>query len=90
MIKVNLEKAKEIHRNHIREARKKHLQELDVEFMKAIEENDTAKMEEVKNKKKFWRDMTKCSEIECAECIDDLKAHWPDCLECECPYVLHK
>ena len=87
MLKVNIEKAKELHRNHIREARHKHLQALDVEFMKALEENDTAKIEEVKTKKNFWRNLTQCDEICNATCLADLKAHWPDCLECECPYL---
>jgi len=37
MIKINLEKAKEIQKNKLREARKPLLEKLDVDFVKALE-----------------------------------------------------
>lgn len=86
MFKLNIEKAKEMHRNNIRYAREAKFKELDAQYMIALERNDTDKMEEIKNKKQELRDLTKCDEIECACCVEDLKDHWPECLGCECPY----
>jgi len=86
MFKLNIEKAKELHRNQIRAARVEVFQKLDAEFMKAFELGDAEKLEEIKQKKQELRDLTKCDHIECAECVEDLKHHWPNILECECPY----
>lgn len=86
MFKVNIEKAKELHKHRLRIARLRLLKKLDLEFMKAIEDNDNEKIQEVKQKKQILRDITKCPEIECAECLDDLKNHWPEELQCDSPY----
>jgi ribosomal protein L7/L12 len=86
MFKLNIEKAKDIHRNHLRYAREAKFKELDAQFMIALESNNNDKIEEIKTKKQELRDITKCDEVECATCIEDLKSHWPECLGCECPY----
>jgi hypothetical protein len=85
--RINLEKAKEIHRNHIRAARKPLLEKLDAEYMKALEKENTSKMNEVAQEKQGLRDLTQCDEICNCTCCDDLKNHWPECL-CDCvnPY----
>jgi hypothetical protein len=82
--RINLEKAKEIHRNHIRLARKPLLEKLDAEYMKALEKGDTARMNEVAQEKQVLRDLTQCDEICNCTCCEDLKNHWPECL-CDCP-----
>lgn len=85
--RINLEKAREIHRNHIREARKPLFEKLDAEYMKALEQNDTVKMSEIAQEKQVLRDLTQCEEICNCTCCEDLKGHWPDCLcGCKNPY----
>ena len=46
MIKINLDKAKEIHKQNIRRIRKKEFEDLDIQFMKAVELGDTEKQNE--------------------------------------------
>lgn len=86
MFKVNIEKAKELHREKIRYAREEAFKSLDVEFMKALESGDSAKVAEVTQLKQQLRDLPLCEEIENATCLDDLRSHWPNILQCECPY----
>jgi hypothetical protein len=86
MFKVNIEKAKELHRKKIRYAREEAFKSLDVEFMKALEISDTEKVAEISATKQQLRNLPACEEIENATCLDDLRNHWPDILECECPY----
>jgi len=86
MFKLNIEKAKDLHRNRIRAARKQKFQDLDAKFMKALETNDTEKIAEITALKQQLRDLPACEEIENACCTDDLKNHWPDILGCNCPY----
>jgi hypothetical protein len=86
MFKLNMEKAKELHKHRIRIARLRLLKNLDLEFMRALETGDNEKLEEVKQKKQVLRDITKCPELECAECLEDLKNYWPEELHCDNPY----
>jgi len=86
MIKVNIEKAKEIHREKVRYARKEAFKSLDAEFMKSLERGDSVKGAEVSALKQQLRDLPACEEIENATCLDDLRNHWPDILQCKCPY----
>ena len=75
--KVNIEKAKAIHLDKFRSARKPKLDKLDVEFMKAVEANDEAKRAEIVAAKQALRDVT------LTPLPDDLagiKATWPDIL----------
>ena len=58
MIKVNMTKALEIKKDMIRAERQPKLEALDVEFMRAVEQNDTAKQEEITLKKQALRDAT--------------------------------
>jgi hypothetical protein len=56
MIKINVDKAKEIQKDKIREVRKPLLEKLDVEFVRALElGTDT---EEIKTQKQALRDAT--------------------------------
>jgi hypothetical protein len=86
MIKVNLDKAKEIHKNNLRFARSEEFKSLDVEFMKAIEFGDSEKVEEISSIKKELRDITTAPEIENASTPEELKTHWPEILSVQCPY----
>lgn len=75
--KVNIEKAKAIHLDKFRAARKPKLAKLDIDFMKAVETNDEEKKAEIIAAKQALRDVT------LNPLPDDLagiKATWPDIL----------
>jgi len=81
MIKINMNKAKEIKKNYIREERAPLLQKLDIEFMKALEANDQEKMDDIKLKKQALRDATKDPSILTASTPEELKAARPEILD---------
>jgi len=58
-IGIDINKAKEIHKNHIRTVRNPLLQEKDVEYMRALEAGDTQKVAAVVAEKQALRDVTK-------------------------------
>jgi uncharacterized protein YdcH (DUF465 family) len=87
MFKLNIEKAKDLHRKRIRFAREERFKSLDTEFMKALESGDTQKIAEVTTLKQQLRDLPACDEIEGATCLDDLRNHWPAILQCNSPYT---
>jgi len=74
---INIDKAKDIWRNHWREARKPLLERLDVEFMRAVESGDTAKQAEISAKKQELRDVTATPLPDSPEAI---KQVWPSIL----------
>ena len=79
-IKVHMGKAKEIHKNRWREARKPLLENLDAEFMRALESDDKAKMAEIKAKKQALRDITK-TDLSAVATPEALKQIWPEILK---------
>ena len=78
-IQVNMNKARDIWRDHWRSARKPLLESLDVEFMRAVESGDTEKQAEVASKKQELRDVTNIN-TSGIQTPDNLKLLWPDCL----------
>ena len=81
---IDMAKAKEIHKNKIREARTDKFNELDVEFTKALETgSDTT---EIKNKKRALRDAPADSAINSANNTDELKAQWNTSILGPSPY----
>ena len=81
---VDMAKAREIHKNKIREARTDKFNELDVEFTKALENgSDTT---EIKNKKQALRDAPADSAINSANNTDELKAQWNTSILGPSPY----
>jgi hypothetical protein len=70
-ITINLNKAKEIKKEHIREERKAELAKLDVDFMRAVEQGNTQLQQEIAAKKQALRDAP--SEIDSIETIEQLK-----------------
>lgn len=73
-LEVHMPKAREIHKDHLRQARGLKFIELDAEYMKADEENDTKKKKEIKDKKQALRDITNHPAIELAQTPEELKA----------------
>ena len=74
VIKIDMAKAKEIHKANIREARTPKLAELDVEFQKALETG--ASTTDIVTKKQALRDAPAASGITTAVTDTDLKAQW--------------
>ena len=77
MIKINLEKAKEIKKDMIRAERSPLLAQLDVEMMRAIEAGDSKKQAEIAAKKQELRDATKHPSIVEAKTVEELKSANP-------------
>jgi hypothetical protein len=71
---VNIDKAKALHLNKFREARKPKLAALDVAFMRAVEQADAEKQSEIATAKQELRDVTKTL---LPETLEEIKAVWP-------------
>ena len=84
IITTNMAKAKEIHKNKIRQARKSKLEELDVEFTKALETG--ASTTDIVAKKQALRDAPADSAIESATDAAGLKAQWNTSILGDSPY----
>jgi hypothetical protein len=73
MININIEKAKELKKNKLRQERAEILKQLDVDFMRALEAGDTAKVQEISAKKQALRDCTNHPDLVQAGSVEDLK-----------------
>ena len=71
---IDMAKARDIHKNKIREARTPKLAELDIEFQKALETGSSTI--DIVNKKQALRDAPANSDIDSASDTDALKAQW--------------
>jgi len=84
IIKIDMTRAKEIHKANIRTAREPKLAALDVEFQKALEtSSDTAA---IVSKKQALRDAPADSAIEAAKTDAELKAQWNTTILGDSPY----
>jgi len=81
MIKVNMDKAREIKKDMIRAERKPKLEELDVAFMRAVEAGDTEAQATIAAQKQALRDATDDPAIASATTPDELKAVVPTALQ---------
>ncbi len=77
-------KAKEIHKQNIRNARAPKLAELDVEFQKAQETG--ANTSDIVSKKQALRDAPAASAIDSATTDSDLKTQWDTSILGSSPY----
>ena len=84
VFKVDMAKAKEIHKTNIREARKPLLESLDIEFQKALETG--ASTTDIIAKKNALRDAPADSAIDAASDADALKAQWNTAILGSSPY----
>lgn len=86
MININMDKAREIHRDRIREARKPLLETADIAYMKALESGDDLAKAQAVAVKQLLRDAPAAPEIEAAKTPSELKAAWNDSLLGDAPY----
>ena len=74
MISVNMDKARQIKRDQIREARKPMLEALDVAYMRAVEAGDTTQQAQIAAEKQTLRDATDDPAIAAASTPEELAA----------------
>ena len=84
IIKVDLTKAKEIHKENIRLARKPLLESLDIDYTKAVE--TSADTSAIVAKKQALRDAPADSAIDAATDEAGLKAQWNTSILGDSPY----
>ncbi len=84
MININMNKARDIHRERIREARNPKLAAKDVEFQRALETG--ADTSAIVSDKQALRDAPASAAIEAATTPDELKASWDAELLGDSPY----
>ena len=87
VISEDLDKAKEIFKDKIREVRKPLLEAEDVVYMKAMEADDASAKTASVTKKNALRDAPAASAIGSASTIAELKAAWNTDLLGESPYA---
>lgn len=80
-IKIDLEKAKEIHRLTLRVLRRPKLERLDIKFMRASETGDEERKKEVIALKQYLRDITQSPELLNAKTSEEVKNFMPDILK---------
>tara|TARA_R100001460_G_scaffold25713_1_gene51796 strand:+ start:3115 stop:3375 length:261 start_codon:yes stop_codon:yes gene_type:complete len=81
---IDMVKAREIHRNKIRNARKPLLENLDIEFQKALE--TSANTTDIVSKKQQLRDAPADSAIASATTEVELKSQWNTSILGTSPY----
>lgn len=85
-ITVDMSKAREIHRAHVRRVRATRLAELDVQYQRADETGNAAEKALIIAKKQTLRDLPADPAIEAATTPEQLKATWPLILP-DNPYI---
>ena len=73
----NISKAQLIHLDKFRKSRKPLLESLDIQYMKALEAEDSEKAKEIALKKQELRDVTKTP---LPDTLEEIKAVWPSIL----------
>lgn len=74
MIRIDLNKAKDLKREELRHFRVPELEKLDTEYMKALEKNDTARMDAIVARKTALRDAPSSPLIDQAQTLQELDA----------------
>lgn len=81
IIVIDVEKAKEVWKRRMREARAPIMAKLDADYFRALETTDTAKATEIAAKKQLLRDVTKLPELLNATAVEEIEAVWPEYLK---------
>ena len=81
---IDMSRARDIHRNNIRQARKDKLAELDIEYQRATE--TSADTSAIVTKKQALRDAPAASGISTASNTTELKAQWDTSILGTSPY----
>jgi hypothetical protein len=81
IVVIDVEKAKEVWRRRMREARAPLMTKLDADYFRAMEEGDKTKQKEIATTKKLLRDVTTLPELADAKTVEEIEAVWPDYLK---------
>ena len=84
LIRIDMDKAKEIHKSNIRRVRPEKFNELDVQFQRALETSEDTT--EIVAKKQALRDAPAAAGITTATTPEELKAQWDTDLLGDSPY----
>lgn len=76
-IDIDMERARDIHRDRLRRMRAPKLAELDIEYQRADEAGDNEKKKDIAKRKQALRDVTADPAIELASTPDELRAAIP-------------
>lgn len=87
VISEDLTKAKEIFKDKVREVRNPKLTALDADYMKALEDGDTAAQSAIATVKQALRDAPAASSIDASTDMAGLKAAWDASLLGDSPYA---
>lgn len=80
LIDIDVEKAKEVWKRKMREARTPIMNKLDTDFFRAMEDGDTDRQKNIADLKRLLRDVTKLPELENAKTVEEIETVWPDYL----------
>ena len=86
MININMTKARDIHRDKVRQAREPLFKTADIAYMKALETNDDLAKFQAATVKQLLRDAPAAPEIDAATTPEELKAAWNESLLGDNPY----
>ena len=86
VISEDLATAKTLFKDKIREVRKPLLELEDVNYMRALEDGNTAKAKEIADKKKVLRDLPADTKIDSTKDMDELKKTWNENMLGTSPY----
>lgn len=78
---VDVKKAKGIWLDKVRAVRDERLKELDVKWMRAMENGESKVANSIAAKKQILRDVTERKEIVKAKTLEDIENFWPEILE---------
>jgi len=84
IIKIDMAKAKEVHKKNIRDARAPKLAALDVDFQRALETSSDTSL--IVANKQALRDAPAAAGISTATTTDELKAQWDTTILGTSPY----
>lgn len=83
VVTIDMEKAKDIYRDVLRSVRKPALEDLDLQFMRAIETGNTTLLAEIAAKKQELRDLPANTAIDNVTSTQDFLKIFPDVLKPE-------
>jgi hypothetical protein len=80
LIAIDVEKAKEVWKKKMRNARELIFPKLDTDFFRALEFADMDKQKEIAERKRLLREVTALPELENAKTVEEIEAIWPEYL----------
>lgn len=81
IVVIDVEKAKEVWKRRMREARTPIMTKLDADYFVALEQSDNAKATAIAQKKQLLRDVTKLPALLNATSVEEIEAVWPEYLD---------